>query len=132
VVDEVARVHEHSVPAGDKEREEGEARGDRGGGSGERRDQPRRQGVRLHVVHAEEGDLPGDREAFGRVQTGHQVRLHAGAASDGDEVRAGAQGCAVAAGIVNRNRVGPVYKAPGLFGQALEGAVDEEAEGLLV
>jgi hypothetical protein len=34
--------------------------------------------------------------------------------------------------IVNWNGVRPIYKVPGLFGQALEGAVDEEAEGLLV
>ena len=57
-----------------------------GWGAAERRDEARCEGVGLHVVDPEQGDLPRDREALCRVEAGGEGGAHAGTAAHGDEI----------------------------------------------
>ena len=43
--------------------------------------------MRLHVVHADQRDLPGYGKPFGCVDTSGKAGAHAGSPSDGDKIR---------------------------------------------
>ena len=74
------------MTAGRKERKErkGWARGGRGKVEGG--DEARRERVSLHMMHADQRNLPGYRKTFGGIDTRGEVGAHSRAPGYGDKV----------------------------------------------
>lgn len=134
------RLQEERVSARHEEREKRE----RGFSSArvvgffyQRRYQPRRQRMRLHMVHAYKRNLPGNGETFGRVQAGREAGSHTGSARDGDQVWFALQEpCFAGLGGVSLNWDGVqgivAIAGWGCIRKVLEGGGDKGGEILLV